>query len=101
LLDLRRCLAANVITATFKFGDRLAFESFQRFLARRHDPKLGHSCSVASGGHHKRPEYIAPCCALHINAACPFFILAMREIREQDNHTTGEALGGKRPVADR
>ena len=29
------------------------------------------------------------------------FVLAMREIREQDNHLIGEALGGKRPVADR
>ena len=27
------------------------------------------------------------------------FVLAMREIREQDNHLIGEALGGKRPVS--
>ena len=36
LSDLRRGLVANVITTTLKFGDRLAFEFFQRFLARQH-----------------------------------------------------------------
>jgi hypothetical protein len=35
--DLRWGLAANVITATFKFGDRLAPEFLQSFLARSHD----------------------------------------------------------------
>ena len=34
LSDLRWRLAANVVPATFKFGDRRTFEFFQRFLAR-------------------------------------------------------------------
>jgi hypothetical protein len=34
---LRWGLAANVITTTFEFGDRLAPEFLQSFLARRHD----------------------------------------------------------------
>lgn len=34
LSDLGRCFAANVIATAFKFGNRRAFEFFQRFLAR-------------------------------------------------------------------
>src|SRR5215510_13680744 len=39
LSDLRWRLATNVITTTFKFRERFAFEFIQRFLARnaRHD----------------------------------------------------------------
>lgn len=30
--DLRRCFTANIISETFKFGERLAFEFVERFL---------------------------------------------------------------------
>jgi hypothetical protein len=58
LSDLRRCLSTNVVTTAFKFGERVAFEFFQRFLAQCHNPKLGQPCTIGCVGHHKKPENI-------------------------------------------
>jgi hypothetical protein len=56
---LRRCLSANVVTTAFKFGERVAFEFLQRFLARCHNPNLGRPSTVGCVGNHKKPENIA------------------------------------------
>ena len=95
---MRRCLSTNVVTTAFKFGDRVTFEFFQRFLARCHNPKLGQPCTVSCVGHHKKPENIG---LSGRHRPAQIFVLAMREIRGQDNHTTAEALGGKPPATHR
>ena len=60
----------------------------------------------APGRHPSKPLRTWSSCPnaapLNVRSACRFFVLEMREIRGQNNHyTTAEALGGKRPVADR
>ena len=54
LSDLRRCLAANVITTTFKFADRLAFELFQRFLVRHISPLMWLTSTLLIEARHRR-----------------------------------------------
>ena len=92
LSDLRRCLSTSVVTTAFKFGERVAFEFFQRFLAQRHNPKLGQPCTIGCVGHHKKPENIG----LSPRPGLPNFCCSHARNTTADIDTTAELLGASR-----